>query len=325
MRLPPLANSLTSSLNAPVAKLRARIPEVSQEAVTGRRVDLIGHLNGNIGDAFLSQKAAENIATEREQLQIRETRLDIVQSSLTRIQDTTAGIGTRLQAAIGLDDGPSIEFASREAASAIEQVFSALNVRLGERYLFAGDATATPPLSNADQLLTDIRAIAASAADAADFNTQINNYFDTPAGPYQQGIYAGSQNISDADAVNAIDPAITELIKGLSVLSLAQTDLNFNVINNDPNILQSAASTLLSSETAITNLRADQGIKQERVARAQTTLNLEETILARAFNDLTGRDQFEAATELRRLETNLEASFLLTSRLANLQFLNFVR
>lgn len=325
MTFPTLTNSLANSLTSSIARTRARIPEVSQEAVTGRRVDIVGHLNGNIGDAFLSQKLVQDISTQREQLQIRETRLDIVQTSLTFVQNTTAGIGTRLEAALGVGDEPGVNFAARQAAESIEQVFSALNVRLGERFLFSGDATATPPFENADQLLADIQAIAAAATGPGDFNTQIDAYFDDPAGPYQQGIYAGAADISDQDGVNAIDPAITELVKGLSILSLAQPDLNFAVIDNNPGILQGASATLLSAETAVTNLRAGQGLKQEQVERAQDSLNLEETILTRAFNDLNGRDQFEAASELRELETNLEASYLLTSRLANLQLLNFIR
>ena len=325
MRLPTLTNSLTSSLKLSIAQTRARIPQVSEEAVTGRRVDLVGHLKGNIGDAFLSKKAVDSISTQREQLQIRETRLDIVQTSLTFIQDTTSGIGTRLEAALGIGDESSVDFSAREAVGAIDEIFSALNVRLGERYLFSGDATATPPLGDPDQLITDVQAIAAIATDTTDFNTRIDTYFDTATGPYQQGIYSGSESISDADSISAIDPAITQLVKGLSVLALAQSSLNFAAIDNNPGILRNAARTLSSRETAVTNLRADQGLKQERVEREQSGLNLEETILIRAFDDIAGRDQFEAASELRQLETNLEASYLLTSRLSNLQFLNFIR
>lgn len=325
MTFPSITNSLTSSLNLSIARTRARIPKVSQEAVTGRRADLVQHLNGKIGKAFLGEKLVASISTQREQLQIRETRLDISQSSLTLIQNTTAGIGIRLEAALGLGDEPSVDFAAREAAGAIEQVFSALNVRVGERFLFAGDATNTPPFGGAEQLLQDVQTIALTATSAADFNAQIDSYFDDPSGPYQQGIYTGSQSVSDADSINGIAPAITDLIKGLSVLSLAQSRFNLPLIDGNPQILQSASEILLKAETGIVNLRADQGLQQEQIARAQTALNLEETILTRAFDGLTGRDQFEAASELRQLETNLEASYLLTSRLANLQFLNFIR
>ena len=55
-----------------------------------------------------------------------------------------------------------------------------------------------------------------------------------------------------------------------------------------------------------------------------TLPDLEETLLNQAFTDLVGKDQFEAAAQLRELEANLEASYLLTSRLSNLSLLNFL-
>jgi flagellar hook-associated protein 3 FlgL len=48
-------------------------------------------------------------------------------------------------------------------------------------------------------------------------------------------------------------------------------------------------------------------------------------VLSAAFNSLTGRDQYEAVTELEQLETNLEAAYLVTTRLSNLTLLNFIR
>ena len=53
-------------------------------------------------------------------------------------------------------------------------------------------------------------------------------------------------------------------------------------------------------------------------------LENEQTLLNQAFIDLAGKDQFEAAAQLRELEANLEASYLLTTRLSNLSILNFL-
>jgi len=41
-------------------------------------------------------------------------------------------------------------------------------------------------------------------------------------------------------------------------------------------------------------------------------------------NDLTARDQYEAATELQSLQTTLEASYLITARLSQLSLLNYL-
>jgi flagellar hook-associated protein 3 FlgL len=40
---------------------------------------------------------------------------------------------------------------------------------------------------------------------------------------------------------------------------------------------------------------------------------------------MTTRDQYEAASELKQLETGLEAAYTLTARLSNLSLLNYMR
>lgn len=278
MRLPAPNSLISPYLSDTIVELRARITTVSQEAVTGRHADLSRHLSGRIGEALLSQQAVSDIAGQRSILDLRQTRLDLTQSSLTHIQDVSSGIGTRLEAALGLGDQHATDLAANDAAAALRQVFSALNVRHGERYLFSGDATATLPLNDPDTLMADLRTLAVSAPDAAAFNTSVAAYFNDPAGPWQQGIYAGSTAASDADALLATDPALTGLISGLAVLALARPQENLALIDNNPGILNGSARTLQNAETALTALRSDRGVIQERLAQDLSALNLEETI-----------------------------------------------
>jgi flagellar hook-associated protein 3 FlgL len=64
---------------------------------------------------------------------------------------------------------------------------------------------------------------------------------------------------------------------------------------------------------------------QEQLSVQKESLDIEETIFTSAFNALTARDQYEAAGALKDLESSLEASYLLTTRLASLSLLNFLR
>jgi flagellar hook-associated protein 3 FlgL len=75
----------------------------------------------------------------------------------------------------------------------------------------------------------------------------------------------------------------------------------------------------------LTNLRAEKGVFQEQIATLKETLDIEETIFTNALGALTARDQYEAASALKQLEATLEASYLLTTRLASLSLLNFMR
>ena len=85
-----------------------------------------------------------------------------------------------------------------------------------------------------------------------------------------------------------------------------------------------AANRSATGVTELVGLRASLGLTQSQISRAQDTLDTEETVLTNALNTLTARDQYEAASELEQLEASLEASYLLTSRLANLTLLNYL-
>lgn len=316
---------LASTLALEIRDLREQVTRASKEAATGRYADLTLELDGRIGKGMLAQKAVNDIDVQREQLVIREGRLDIVQRSLDTIQDLSIGLDARTFNSIGTGDEVMGEAIARDAQNALETAFLNLNARFGDRFLFSGDATATPPLGDVSDLLADITALVGASATAADFNAAVDAYFDDPAGGWQTNIYNGTATASDPDSVLAIDPGITQLIKGLTVLTFAGPSggLPYNGGNND--VLSAAANTVAGGLSSFTNMRADLGVIQGRIALEQNQLEIEETVVTRTFNQLTARDQYEAAAELQELETNLEASYLLTARLNQLNLLNFIR
>lgn len=324
-RLTIPSSMISAKLSQNVADLRARINDVSSEAVTGKRSDLTEHLSGRIGDAMLSQKALQDINGDRGTLALREARLDMVQRSLAGVQESSDGLSARLLSAVGIGNDAEVTAVSRDAESALEQAFTSLNARHGERFLFAGDATSTQPFGDPEALLSDVRQIAIDATDTADFEARLDAYFDDPAGGWQQNIYQGHATVSDSDAVTGVDPAITRLIKGLSVMAVAGRDTTPALLKQSTAPLLAAADRVAEGQIELTNLRGNLGTIQERISKAQDTLDAEEVILNRVFNEMATRDQYEAATELQELENNLEASYLLTARLSNLSLLNFLR
>jgi flagellar hook-associated protein 3 FlgL len=326
MRIPPPNSLISAQFTQNIADLRQSIARTAEEATTGRYSDLTAHLSGRIGSAMLSQKAVDAISFEREQLSQREVRLDITQSNLALLHERSVGVGVSMRIALGSGDLVSQGLASRDAKAALGNIFGALNVRYGERYLFAGDATATQPLPNPEDLLSQLRTIADGAATPADFASAIDTYFNDPAGGWQQSIYRGADTASDPDAITASNPAIVEIISGLAVLALADPINNPPVLLSlNPDVVDAAADRVSSGTVTLTNVRSELGVKQEQIRADQKLLDIEETIVTTAFNSLTARDQFEAASALKILESNLEASYLLTSRLASLSLLNFMR
>lgn len=325
MRIIPPNSIVSASFSQNIADLRARATVVSQESVTGQHSDLTKHLNGRIGDAMTGRKALDDIGNQRSLLSIREGRLDLTQKSLGAVQERISGLDTQMLSTLGYGDVASRTVIARDAKAALSDVFAALNMRHGDRFLFSGDATATQPFGSPDQLITDIRQIAASATDPADFETQLNDYFNTPTGGWQTSIYQGASVSSDGDAVTGADPALIEVVSGLAIMALSGSDDDLPLFKQYPDIVSDGALRLGNGITALVNLRAEVGINQDRVAQLKTGLDTEETILNSVYNSMVGRDQYDAASELKQIEASLEAAYMLTSRLSNLNLMNFLR
>lgn len=319
------SNIISAQFTQNISDLRKELTRTAEEATTGRWSDLTAHLSGRIGTAMLSKQALDNLTLQRETLNIRAGRLDVAQLSLKTIQDRVQGIDVAMRAAIGIGSQTDQALAARNAEAALGVVFTSLNVRFGERYLFSGDATASQPLVQSSTLLSDLRQLADASANSADFQAALDTYFNTPGGAWQSSIYTGSANTSDPDAVTAVHPALTELIRGLAVMALATPSTQPAVFTQEPGIVTLAAETTFNGLGSLTSLRSDIGVTQQRIEYQLKTLDIEETIYTSAFNALTARDQYEAASALKQLESSLEASYMLTSRLSSLSLLNYLR
>ena len=320
-----LNSFLSTALSNSISEMRTQIADRAQEATTGRQADLVSHLNGRIDHALLGDKALKENADDQARIELRQIRLSLSENTMGSIRDLTEGLALEMQSAIGIIDVERQQTVAAQAREALSEVLSRLNVRHGERYLFSGDATATAPFQDADVLLADLQTIAAGAVDEADFAAQVQTYFDDPAGGFQTNFYQGTQTASDADAVLPNQGAFSDMFMGLSIMALSApgTAQPFAAVGTPA--MDMALQRLDRGRTLLVDVEAGIGIRQDSLQSELDLLGREAVLLTSSFQDLTGKDQYEAATQLKELEANLEASYLLTSRLSNLSLLNYLR
>ena len=320
--------SLTGLLNVTVtnniAGLRSQIEDRAEESTTGIQADLVAHLRGRVDQALVGEQAIRDNADDQTRLGLREIRLALVDSTLTSVRDLTEGLQLNMLSAIGTGERETQDLVATEAATTLDDVLSRLGARNGERFLFSGDATATRPFADSSVLLDDIRAISAAAVDADDFAAQVDTYFDDPAGGFQTNFYQGAQSASDPDGVVANDSGFRDVLQGLAILALSHSGGGVPYAQAEAPAMTEALDRLARGRTTMVDIQASVGMRRTSIADEQSLLEREETLLTQAFTDLAGKDQYEAATQLRELEANLEASYLLTSRLSNLSILNFL-
>ncbi|MEL6728478.1 MAG: hypothetical protein AAFZ74_10555 [Pseudomonadota bacterium] len=324
MSFTSLNGNLNIAVTNNIAGLRAQIEARSEEATTGLQSDMITHLNGRIDQALVGEQALRDNADEQSRLGLRTVRLSLVDSALTSVRALSEGLHINMLSAIGTGEIEAQDLVATEAENALDDVISRLSARNGERFLFSGDATATRPFADTSVLLDDLRAIAAGAVDEADFAAQVEVYFDDPAGGFQTNFYQGSQSASDPDSVVANQPEFKDLIQGLALLTLSRSGAGVPFAQGGTPAMDQALERLERGRTNIVNTQASVGMRRESIADEQLLLQREQTLLNQAYTDLVGKDQFEAAAQLRELEANLEASYLLTTRLSNLSLINFL-
>ena len=317
------------------AALKARLEQTSREAVTGRREDIGRALGGDIGSVHLLQKSLDDIEQNSRIYALSEARLNLMSASLSSIRGVIGQIDTIALGAISTPDDFGITTIAAQAEANIRSVFSLLSTAHGNRKLFAGDATDQIPLAKADVLLADITTIMQNGASPQAIETALDSYFNDTNGGFATNIYKGGDNdapptfLADGSkiefGVKANDPALKEVIRGLAMLATAQSS-SFAINSNQfRDIFVGAAGIINKGKGGIIKLEGGLGIYSGLLEKSSQQQTTERLALSENLNKLVGRDQYEAAAELKQLESQLKASYLITSRLADLHLTNFIR
>ena len=312
------------------ATLRARLETVGQEAITGRRADVLQATNGQIGDAFLLEKASQDITRQLGMANLATARIDGAMSSLSTIRDTL--INYTSDARASFETGASNEFALMQsgAGDALSHVMSSLSRRSGTRHLFSGTLSEGGPLASQEDLQTAINAAISGAATGVDAVTAVNDYFGAGGG-FETDIYQGSVDdgprlhITDTKSFDPLpkadDQLFRDMMQGFAMIagaSQAATDADRDeLIEAGISLLDGALDGALATESRL-------GAAQQSIERIETGLQTEASLVSSTLSKLLGRDVFDAAAELQSLEGQLEASYTITGRLGSLSLANYL-
>lgn len=321
-----------SRLTNAAADLKSRAEQARTEMVTGRIADLKAELGGKVGDVHLLSKAISDVTARQDAATRALGRAQASQTALTLSEEGIVTMGADILSAVGQNHEPSINIAGTKAKLQLDAAISAFNTRYEGRSLFSGDAADLPALADAETLLTDIRAIFTGAADNAQLQTDLDFYFNDPAGGFETTIYTGGTGdaarteIADGELVDysakADEQAVRDLLRHLATVVVADEQTGF-VDRNEA--LSTAAGGLIQASSDIIAVRARIGASEERIAAAQTRLETEETAYSLTYNEHTARDPYEAATRMQQIESQLEASYIVTSRISLLSLANYLR
>ncbi len=313
---------------------RNRLDTAGAEMTSGLKASRYAATGGNLTHLFALERALARNAVYAATISLTETRLDVMQAALGTVLAPLERLSVDLAASVGLGDRAAAMTHARTARAAFADTVSALNGQVAGQSLFAGTATDRPALAPADALLADLDALAQGAATAADAIAAIDAYFARPAGGFHAGGYTGSpDDLTPVDigegtrlacGIRADDDALVAVLRAQALAAVVAG----GAFDGDPDsrmaLLGAAASATLAAKEGVLDLRSTLGTTQERLetARAGRTSERETLDLARA--NIVATDPLEAASNYSALESQLEAIYTVTARLASLRFLNYM-
>ena len=318
-----------------IALLRARINDTTDEAVTGRLSDPARSRNGRIAGILEMEKSLSDLGHYGEIIALSETRAMMTQTSLDQIRELVISTTTTAQTALAANSKVPLETVSQTAHQNLAATISNLNVALGGRSLFAGDAGDRGALVDIDTLRTATVPLLEAGPDAATAYAAIDAAFTAPGGLFETTLYTGG--IADAPAtevatgerigyaIRGDDEQLRPVLRDLAVLAAAFDPTNAITDADRAKLAGLAVDGLRNSVDGLAGLSARVGTAEQRIARVKARNIAEEAALTISYNNIAGRDQFSAVAELKSLEGQLESLFVTTTRIANLSLTQFLR
>lgn len=319
--------------NRTTAQIRDRLQTASQEAVTGLKSDLTKATDGDLGRAHLLKKAQSDIEQSQNMNALSKSRLSLMSGALTNSLDIIDNIDSRAIVTLNTENIFGTEALINEARASVDNIMSSLSVQHGGRNLFSGDKTDVATFGDADIFLSDIENLIASAPDTDAAITAIDDYFSV-GGEFETRIYQGGDgnppalpigNGRNIDiSLSGKSESVKDVLKGLAIIATSKSALPEGDKASFNTLVTEGASSITKATSGLVRLNSELGIFTQSLDSAEKQNESEALALATSFQNLFGRDQFEAAAELKQLEVQLEASYAITARLSNLTLTKFL-
>lgn len=313
--------------------LKSDMQTLALEMTTGRHSDMTKENGGDYSplsalDATLSRlKAFGSVTTEAALFS------QTMQTALSTIDGLASEASVSLLRAADAAQVAAVNSLGTDARQKFETVVSALNTRVGNRTLFAGQATDRPATVDAETILSALDTATVGALTALDVETAVDTWFSDPLG-YAATAYLGAGplapiHIAPGDTtqigITAMDPVLRDTLKGLAMAALLDRGTLSGADAARSDLARRAGESLLRGQTDRAYLAADLGMSEGQIESAKSRNEAESSALQIARAGIVAVDPYETATKLESAQTQLETLYTITARMSRLSLVDFLR
>ncbi|MCA0922622.1 flagellin [Pseudooceanicola nanhaiensis] len=339
-----------------VSDLTNQLAKAEYEVTTGLLQNVFGELGARAAQSLTLRSQMASAEAFVDSNTLLANRMEVTATALGTMRDIAQEF---LDVAIANRDAPgsTVESLQMLAQSTIGQLIATTNTTFQGSALFSGTTTNATSLqgwdevndasglSPADVLAGIVGTGPTTEAEAEAMIAQLDAVFssDASAGTsgYETTFYNGTDLLDESGAANdrlsaridtgteveygiqANDTAFTELMQGLAMIAstdpatIDDEDAYNTWMTKAVDLISSGISGLLETETA---LGGQQARVESLIEVQQSRIDLYNSQVL----DLEGVDEYEAATRLTTLQTQLQASYQVTSLMNSLSFLNYM-
>lgn len=289
------SNRLTGYIQGTQERMREAQVAIS----TGKRAQAYSTLGNKTGVLLQARDGQQRADAFVASNNTTADRLSMMDGSLGNIVELADRLKTLLVQRLDPTIGQSIPLAP-EIDTMLEEIASQLNARLGDRYLFAGSRTDTPPV-----------ALPASVAGPADLDPTT--------------IYRGDDIRPTARASDNVEVTYgllaTDAFEIMNVFAAAKEAH----VAGDTDGIKAASDALTEALSDLADLRGELGARTARIEAITETHQANVAYLGETISRIEDTDLPSAIAQMSTDQTTIEAAYLTISRLNSLSLADYLR
>ena len=314
---------------------RSALSTAGFEVASGKKSDLVKATNGDLSTLFAIERNMARLDTRAAAISMASARAQTAQIYLEKIQGNVAAFGTNLIAAVDLENQTQAFSIASSARGAFDSIVSAMNGRYGDHALFSGAAVDSAATINAQAMYDDIVALTSAAPDSVTAIAAIDDYFFNPAGGFMTtGFMGDAADAAGAEvgagevvnySVRGDADALRNALRNAALVAIASNGDHGGTALDGMVMLREAANGAIATVDDMIDLREGLGHIEERLSNAAAFNVSEKNTFEINRNGIIAADPYEAATRFQALEGQMEALYLMTSRLSTMRLQNYLR
>lgn len=341
--------AIQNSMRMTISRGQEEIQKLQQEVVTGRFADIGIALGAKSSTSVSYHRDVMRMETILDSNALVTQRLSTSQLSLEAMSNAAQQMLEAFIVANGTDDEPKLTVMRRDVEASLDIFTSSVNTSVNGEYLFSGINSDVKPVDD----YLEAGSGAKTAFDAlflghfgfdqddpavANITTaQMDNFIDNVlepefTGPNWNANWSDSSdtNISSRIRTNEVVDSSSNAngigMRSFALAAVIGIELMDSPISSEVRASVNAKAIEYAGQavTGIDNERSNLGVSENRVAKANVSIEAQIRIMQLHLNDIEGVDGYEASTRMQALLTQVETSYTLTARIQQLNLMNYL-